>query len=56
VLLGTDYPFDMGEYDPVEHVYQANGITESDREKICGLNAFSLMKVDPAKFTFRVKV
>ncbi len=56
VLLGTDYPFDMGEYDPVEHVYQANGITESDREKICGLNAFKLMKVDPAKFTYRVKV
>ena len=56
VLLGTDYPFDMGEYDPVEHVYQANGITESDREKICGLNAFDLMKVDPAKYTFRVKV
>jgi aminocarboxymuconate-semialdehyde decarboxylase len=56
VLLGTDYPFDMGEYDPVEHVYQANGITESDREKICGLNAFDLMKVDPAKFKFRVKI
>jgi aminocarboxymuconate-semialdehyde decarboxylase len=56
VLLGTDYPFDMGEYDPVEHVYQANGITESDREKICGLNAFNLMKVDPKKYTFRVKI
>ena len=56
VLLGTDYPFDMGEYDPVEHVYQANGISESDREKICGLNAFGLMKVDPAKYTHRVKI
>jgi len=56
VLLGTDYPFDMGEYDPVEHVYQATGITEGDREKICGLNAFKLMKVDPGKYKHRVAV
>jgi aminocarboxymuconate-semialdehyde decarboxylase len=56
IVIGTDYPFDMGEYDPVEHVYQANGITESDREKICGLNAFKLMKVDPGKYKHRVAV
>ncbi len=35
VVLGTDYPFDMGEYDPVEHVYQIEGLSEADREKIC---------------------
>jgi len=56
VLIGTDYPFDMGEYDPVEHVYQANGLTEADREKICGLNAFELLKKDPKDYSFRVKV
>jgi aminocarboxymuconate-semialdehyde decarboxylase len=45
VLLGTDYPFDMGEYDPVEHVYQVEGLSEADRERICGLNALDLMGV-----------
>jgi len=56
VLIGTDYPFDMGEYDPVEHVYQANGLSESDREKICGLNALRLLGVDQSKLTHRVAI
>ena len=50
VLLGTDYPADMGEYDPVEHVYQVEGLIESDREKICGLNALSLMGLEQSQF------
>lgn len=50
VLLGTDYPADMGEYDPVEHVYQVDGITEEAREKICGLNALSLTGLDESRF------
>jgi len=56
VLIGTDYPFDMGEYDPVEHVYQANGLSESDREKICGLNALRLLGLDQGKFSHRVAI
>ena len=56
VLIGTDYPFDMGEYDPVEHVYQAHDLSEEDREKICGLNALGLLKRDAADFTHRVAV
>ena len=50
LLAGTDFPFAMGEYDPVEHVYQVEGLAETDREAICGLNALSLMKLDPADF------
>ena len=50
VVLGTDYPADMGEYHPVEHVYQVDGISEGEREKICGLNAFDLMGLDPAQY------
>jgi len=56
VLIGTDYPFDMGEYDPVEHVYQAHDLSEADREKICGLNALTLLKRDASEFSHRVKV
>jgi aminocarboxymuconate-semialdehyde decarboxylase len=50
VALGTDYPADMGEYNPVEHVYQCEGFSESDREKICGLNALRLMNLDAKQF------
>jgi aminocarboxymuconate-semialdehyde decarboxylase len=50
VVLGTDYPADMGEYDPVEHVYQVEGLAESERENICGLNALALMGLDGARF------
>ena len=50
VALGTDYPADMGEYTPVEHIYQVEGLSESDREKICGLNALRLMNLDEAQF------
>ena len=51
ILLGTDYPFDMAEFNPVEHVYQVPDLSEGDREKICGLNALKLMGIDEAYFT-----
>jgi aminocarboxymuconate-semialdehyde decarboxylase len=51
VLLGTDYPFDMGEYDPVEHVEQTASLSKADRQQICGLNAVRLLGLDPAKFS-----
>ena len=50
VVLGTDYPFDMGEYDPVEHVYQIDGLSEADREQICTTNAMSLLKADASNY------
>jgi aminocarboxymuconate-semialdehyde decarboxylase len=42
VLLGTDYPYDMGNHQPVETVSQVPGITEEDRRKILRENAISL--------------
>jgi aminocarboxymuconate-semialdehyde decarboxylase len=50
VVLGTDYPADMGEYDPVEHVFQVDGLTAEARAKICGLNALALMGLEAARF------
>ena len=50
LALGTDYPADMIEADPVEHVYQVPGLSESDREKICGLNALKLLNLDESRF------
>jgi aminocarboxymuconate-semialdehyde decarboxylase len=50
VAIGTDYPADMAEHDPVEHVYQVGSITEEDREKICGLNALKLLNLSESDF------
>jgi aminocarboxymuconate-semialdehyde decarboxylase len=42
VLLGSDYPFDMGNEDPVERVGAA-GLVSSDEQKILGGNAARLL-------------
>ncbi len=39
VLLGTDFPFDMGETDPVGLVGKVPGLDEADRTAITGGNA-----------------
>jgi aminocarboxymuconate-semialdehyde decarboxylase len=42
VLMGTDYPYDMGEYDPVGHVCGA-GLDATTVAKICGGNVKALL-------------
>lgn len=42
VVLGTDYPYDMAEEDPVGHVCNAN-LDDSAKAAICGLNAKNLL-------------
>lgn len=49
LLIGTDYAFDMGEFDPIEHVQQTSGIDAEGVAKICGGNAVELFGLDPAK-------
>jgi aminocarboxymuconate-semialdehyde decarboxylase len=44
LLMGTDYPFDMAEPDPVG--FHA-GLEPADREKILGANAARLLKLNP---------
>lgn len=46
VLLGTDYPYDMGENHPVETVSRISGIAETDRRKIMRDNAVALFKLE----------
>jgi len=45
VLLGTDYPFDMGVEDPVGFVQQAK-LPAADKTKIVGATAARLLKID----------
>jgi aminocarboxymuconate-semialdehyde decarboxylase len=44
VVLGTDYPYDMAEYEPIEHLVSA-GLDQSTVAAIAGLNAKKLLGV-----------
>ena len=45
VLLGTDYPADMGEADPVGYINSVRSLSRADKEKIWGGNAARLLKI-----------
>jgi len=45
VLLGTDYPYDMGEDDPLGLINQVDGLSEEDRNLIAGGNAARLLGI-----------
>jgi aminocarboxymuconate-semialdehyde decarboxylase len=42
VMLGTDYPFDMSETDPIGLINAVEGLDDADREAISGGNAARL--------------
>jgi aminocarboxymuconate-semialdehyde decarboxylase len=46
VLLGTDYPFDMGEDDPVGLLERTPGLSPAERELIAGGNAARLLGIE----------
>src|SRR3954469_373417 len=43
IVLGTDYPFDMGQENPVDLVEAVPGLSEADRDRIKGGNALELL-------------
>ncbi len=43
IVLGTDYPFDMLEYDPIGHVASVDSFDDKTRAAICGGNAKRLL-------------
>jgi len=43
VLIGTDYPFDMGHYQPHELIASTPGLSAADAEAILGGNAAALL-------------
>ncbi|TMG92964.1 MAG: amidohydrolase [Betaproteobacteria bacterium] len=46
VLLGTDYPYDMGEEDPLGLIGSVRGLKRADRDMIEGGNAARLLKIE----------
>ena len=48
MLLGSDYPFDMAEPDPVRFVSTAR-LGKAEKAAILGGNAAKLLKIKPPK-------
>lgn len=46
VLLGTDYPYDMGETDPIGLIERVGGLSDDDVDDIVGRNAARLLGLD----------
>jgi aminocarboxymuconate-semialdehyde decarboxylase len=46
VMLGTDYPFDMGSYDPQGQIAAVPGLSQQERDQILGGNAARLLGID----------
>jgi aminocarboxymuconate-semialdehyde decarboxylase len=44
VVLGTDYPFDMADFDPIEHVV-STGFDAGTTAAICGGNAKKILSL-----------
>ena len=49
VLVGTDYPADMGEIDPIGFIEGAPGLDDSERRAILGRNAARLLNIEIPK-------
>jgi aminocarboxymuconate-semialdehyde decarboxylase len=43
IVMGTDYPFDMADSDPVGHIASVEGFDDTTRAKLAGLNARKLL-------------
>ena len=43
IVMGTDYPFDMLEYDPIGHINSVDGFDDSTRAALAGGNAKKLL-------------
>jgi aminocarboxymuconate-semialdehyde decarboxylase len=46
VLMGTDYPADMGEVDPIGFIASAPGLDDGERRAILGRNAARLLNIE----------
>ena len=46
VLMGTDYPYDMGETDPIGFIEGSRALSDDERRLIFGGNAARLLGVE----------
>jgi predicted TIM-barrel fold metal-dependent hydrolase len=48
-VIGTDYPYDMGYYKPVEFVEKTKSLTRAQKDAILGGNAAKLLGLKRTK-------
>jgi len=48
ILLGSDYPYDLGDPDPVRRLMALENIDEDDKMAMVGATAAALLKIDAA--------
>jgi aminocarboxymuconate-semialdehyde decarboxylase len=53
ILMGTDYPYDMAEPDPLGLLQRVPGLSDEERARICGGNAAGLLGLDPDQFSLK---
>ena len=46
--MGTDYPYDMGEIDPIGFIESAQALDDTKRRLVFGGNAARLLGIAPA--------
>ena len=46
IVMGTDYPYDMADYDPVGHVLSATALSQDEASKVAGLTALKLLGIE----------
>ena len=46
VVIGTDYPFDMGHYDPLGQIDGVRGLSDDDKDLIRSVTAAKLLKLE----------
>jgi aminocarboxymuconate-semialdehyde decarboxylase len=46
VVIGTDYPFDMGHYDPLGQIDGVRGLSDDDKDLIRSATAAKLLKLE----------
>lgn len=46
ILMGTDYPFDMAEFNPIGHIAGVQGMDEGTLAQLAGGNAVRLLDLD----------
>ena len=49
VLMGTDYPYDMGEVDPIGFIEGSSNLDDAQRRLVLGGNAALLLGIQPAQ-------
>ena len=45
IMMGTDYPYDMAEPDPVGHIDSVKGLSEEDKALVWGGKAARLLNL-----------